>query len=102
MQREPLPTDRAMQQRNWPVTISRYENGSVVTGPTGFAFQSNENLADWQYPFVETPLFVGQVALLPVTLVLAPPWTSENFSGVVMGPTFTAAPPIPRPSKPDP
>ncbi|HMB96478.1 MAG TPA: hypothetical protein VKK61_10605, partial [Tepidisphaeraceae bacterium] len=69
----PLLVDQAMQVRDWKLSTSNYANGNVPAGPTGFLFEESWNEPEWTYAVVETPLFIGQVLALPVTLALDPP-----------------------------
>jgi hypothetical protein len=90
----PLIIDEAMQQRNWEPTVARYQSGATVAGPTGFLFEPLDTMPQWQQGLVETPLFVGQVILLPVTLIAQPVWTPVTYRGIRTEASYTAAPPL--------
>src|SRR5262245_44970102 len=55
----PLVVDGAMQLRDWDRAPALYANGDTPAGPTEFPYEPKWHQADWVYPVVETPLFVG-------------------------------------------
>ena len=96
VQSEPIPVDGAIQNRQWPPTVSRYENGDVVTLPTGFAYEPT----DYEYPqlyyVADTGIFFLNVITLPVTLISQVPLQRNVVStGVELPPSYTANPPLP-------
>jgi hypothetical protein len=91
----PLTVDGAMELRDWNRSTSLYSNGGTPAGPTGFLFEERWYEPNWTYSVVETPLFVAQTLALPVTLAIAPPWTTVIYHGDRIGPTYTAMPPVP-------
>lgn len=91
----PLVVDEAIQLRDWERSTAYYPNGAVVAGNTGFFFEPDENLSNWQYLLIEPPLFVLNVALLPVSLVMTPPCVPVVYEGAKIPPTYTAQVPLP-------
>jgi hypothetical protein len=90
----PIAMDDAMKQRDWPVDVSYYANGAVVAYPVGFLFEPEYNRAEWQYIFIDTPLFLGQAIILPITLAIENPASHEEYRGATIPPTYTANPPL--------
>lgn len=91
----PLVIDGAMQLRDWERSTAMYSNGDTVAGPTGFPYEARWYMPEPVYPLVETPLFVGQTVLMPVTLTITPPWTPIRYSGATVETTYTAMPQLP-------
>src|SRR4051794_23689414 len=83
----PLVIDEAMQRREWEAVNAPYESGDFVAGPTGFWYAPKDDLGYTQRQLVESPMFVGQVILLPYTLSVQPPWSDVVYRGAVQEPT---------------
>lgn len=90
--------DPAMQLRRWERATANYANGNVEAGPTGFLYQPARGQPEVAYVVEEVPLFIGQAVLSPVVLIMTPPWTAVNYTGVTVNPTYTAMPMVGRPA----
>ena len=98
----PLVVDDAMQLRDWDRASATYANGNTPAGPTEFPYEPKWNQPNWVYPVVETPLFVGQSVLMPITMIFTPPWTPVMWKGATIDTTYTAMPALPpAPEVPD-
>lgn len=91
----PLLVDDAMQLRDWDRSTAHYANGNTIAGPTGFLFEPRWNQPEWTYAALETPLFMVQTLASPLVLIVTPPWTPIMYTGVTVGPTYTAMPVLP-------
>ena len=113
----PVVYDEALVVRDWPLTVARYAGGNVEAGPAyfeqvytgaggpagvvtggrgtldsagpGLRAGVGERLAE---PFV----FLGNLALLPYELAVRPPTARRVAQGVVVPPSYHAAPPLPE------
>jgi hypothetical protein len=90
----PLVVDEAMQLRDWEPVSATYQSGATVAGPTLFFVEPDPTLPMGEDFITENVLFVGQVALMPVTAVFQPPWSDVTYRGVRMEPSYTASPPL--------
>jgi len=91
----PLVVDEAMQIRDWDRSSAHYEDPRFIAGPTGFWFISPGERPQWYYSATETPIFVAQTVMLPVTLLITPVWTPVRYAGETLEPTHHAMPPLP-------
>lgn len=91
----PLVVDGAMQLRDWQRGEAQYANGDTPAGPIGFNYEPAWNQSAYRYPMIETPLFIVQTVLLPVTLTMTPPWTEKTWTGATIGTTYNAMPALP-------
>ena len=91
---EPLTIDPAMQLRNWPRTSAQYVNGGVIAGPTGFFYQPREDEPTIQTMIAEPLMFPVQTALLPISLIVTPPWTPVLYRGAVFEPHHNLQTPL--------
>src|SRR4051812_913628 len=55
----PVVVDEAMQKRDWPMSVARYESGVTVAGPTGFYWEADPNLPPGLYAATATPVFIA-------------------------------------------
>lgn len=91
---EPTP-DAAMARRNFPPTRAEYENVAVIAWSTRAPFVSKEDASDAQRLVTEPLIFFGNLLVSPVSLAVAPPFTSSDqraWRAVAVEPTSTAAP----------
>ena len=106
----PMEYDEAQVLRDWPATQSDYYDGSVAAGPAYFRYayvgQSNATGPDAagsltggpsaaappEARLIDPLVFLGNAALLPLRLVQTPPWATRDNPGVVVPPTYHAAP----------
>lgn len=95
---EPLVIDGAMQKRNWEPTPAYYANGDTVSWSTGFAYQPQAN-NQYQYYYADTGTYFVNLFTLPYTLYKERDGLVSQ--GVVLPPTYTAAPPLPPTNKSD-
>jgi hypothetical protein len=92
-----MEIDEAMQIRDWDRSTAYYTNQGFVAGATGFWFQPAYYQPEWVYPILETPLFLGQALILPVTIFFPPPWADVRYAGATIEPTYHGVPPLPPP-----
>jgi hypothetical protein len=90
---EPVVVDEAMQRRDWPLVTAEYANGVTVAGPTGQYFRADRRLPQVAQGAIETPLFVGQVALMPFDFLWDPPWEDVQYPRAQAPASYTDAPP---------
>ena len=91
----PVIGDEAMAMRNWPPSISHYQNGEVAAWSTRFTYQPNPNRPEAQNILLDPVMFLGQVAVLPLEFVANPPFDPRVYHGIEYRPTYTAQPPLP-------
>ncbi|HEX4124412.1 MAG TPA: hypothetical protein VHY37_06775 [Tepidisphaeraceae bacterium] len=88
-----LPTDEAMQHRDWSQSSAYYANGSVL------AFSNRELI---KFPLQthylrwtgDTTVFVINAAWMPITLAYIPLFQPVIYHGYQTPPTYTAVPPV--------
>src|SRR3954468_1176450 len=66
--------DEAPLHRVWERSHAEYANMTVIAGPLGDPIHPKENVPDYQRTVLEPALFGANTLLLPITLVLYPPW----------------------------
>ncbi len=91
----PLIVDEAMQQRDWPRTTVRFQNGETPAGPTGFVLQHSPDAPKWTPALTDAPMSVANVGLVPFGYLFTPPWTRVIYPAGVVPPTYNAMPPLP-------
>jgi hypothetical protein len=91
--RAPLIVDEAMQQRNWPRSVVRFQNGETPAKPTGFVLEHAKNAPKWTPILTDGPLFLANVFVMPIGYVFTPPLTRVIYPAGVAEPSFTAVPP---------
>jgi hypothetical protein len=91
----PLIVDGAMQLREWDRSVAYYSNGDTYAYPTLFWYEPAWNQPEFNYYFIETPLFIGQTLAMPLVMWMPPPWTSVKYTGVTVNTTHTAMPVLP-------
>lgn len=94
---EPLVIDAAMQSRSWEPTPAYYANGDTVSCSTGFAYQPKAS-NDYYYYGADTGTYFVNLFTLPYTLYQERGGVVSQ--GVVLPPTYTAAPPLPPTDEP--
>lgn len=93
---KPIVGDDAMAFRaDWQRNVAPYPSGDVVAWSTRFPYTDQETRFDQANLVLDTVLFVGQTAFLPVQLIANPPGDVQVWYGVKYPPTFTAQPPLP-------
>jgi len=96
----PLKEDEAIARRNWELQPVWYTNVGAVGGPTGQTWVPSGNYAnDKPVPgpahiVSDDVIFVGNAVLMPIRLIIQPPWTEKVYRGVTVPPTYTASPPL--------
>src|SRR5580700_3048177 len=73
--KSPLIVDEAMQQRNWPRTTVRFQNGETPAGPTGFVLKHSPDAPKWTPALTDAPMCVANICLVPFGYLFTPPWT---------------------------
>jgi hypothetical protein len=93
-----IPVDPAMRTRDWDPAFAKYPNGAVVAGPTEFPFEPKRNQAGYAYYGADFLAFAANLAVMPYSLVVTPPWTKQTYYGAKIPPTSTAMP-VPPPTR---
>jgi hypothetical protein len=82
--RSPLIVDEAMQRRNWSRTVVRFQNGETPSWATGFILEHPNSEPKLLPVLTDGPMFLENVALLPIDYVLNPPWERVIYpTGVI-------------------
>jgi hypothetical protein len=90
----PVIVDDAMQRRQWESKTGWYANGATVAGPTGYWFQTSDELPEGYRRVVDPMVATMNIGLLPVTTVVEPPWKVKVYHGAITPPTYNAMPPL--------
>jgi len=90
-----IDVDEAMQVRDWDQVTATYSSGTTVAGPIGFMDAPRPGQNQWRYQFIDTPLFLGNTALLPFAFAKTPPWAPVEWKAATVEPTYTGVPPLP-------
>jgi len=88
----PIVVDQAIAQRNWDPAPALYTNDVVMAFPDYSPLRAKNNKYN---PVVETPLFLANIAYMPVGVFIDPPWVMVGYKSMSMEPTYTAMPPLP-------
>ena len=91
----PLVIDEAMQQRDWPVTVANYQNGSTPGWATTFLFINNPKTPPWTAAVTETPIFAFNSLISPIVLICSPPNQRIIYPSDGIEPSYNAMPPLP-------
>ncbi len=94
--RSPLIVDEAMQQRHWARSVEHFQNGETPAGPTLFILAHPKNAPKWTPTITDGPLFLANIAAMPVGAIFTPPWTRVIYPAGVVEPSYIATPPIDR------
>jgi hypothetical protein len=90
----PLIVDEAMQRREWDPTLATYPSGDTVASPTGFWYRPKDDMGYVERQLVEVPLFIGQVFMMPYTMIEEPLTDTKVYPGAIQESTYTASPPL--------
>ena len=92
----PLIVDGAMQHRQWDRSVAPYPNGDTVSGHNRFPVRSDAEAGSNEYgPAVfDIAASAAQTVALPFTYFVIPPFSRAVYTGEVIGPTYTAMPPM--------
>ena len=96
-----IPTDQAMQARQWDVSTTGYVNDGVRAHPIYQPLQ----LPPEQYELNaigEPVLFLANLIYLPVGVFIEYPWSFEVSKSLVLPPSYTLMPPLPDGAEPMP
>lgn len=89
-----IPSDPAMEKRQWDVSFSKYGNDAVLAHPTYELLEAKAE--NYEINAVTEPVFfVGNVAYIPVGAFIEFPWKFEINKSVSAPPTYTLMPPLP-------
>ena len=94
MNATPIQVDDAMKARLWTRTNAVYPNLSTTTGPAEFLLVPPYNTDPYLRSADEAPLFLGNVALMPVAMAQTPPWSQVESTALYLPPTSTGNPPL--------
>lgn len=92
----PIATDPAMERRTWDQSKALYANTGTVAGNTGLIFRSDPTRPDWQNGVAEPFIFLTNVGLMPVSLVITPPFAPVEYRAATIEPTYVGNPPLPE------
>jgi len=92
--KSPLIIDDAMLQRNWARSTVRFRNGETPAGSTGFVLQHPADAPIWTPILTDCPMFMANVAALPIAYFCTPPWTRVIYPAGVAEPSYTGVPPL--------
>ena len=97
----PLVVDAAMQRREADRSVSWYPNGDTVSGHNRFPFRTNVPAGSNDYvgAAYDIGASLAQTVALPFTYIFIPPFAPAVYHGEVIGPSYTAMPPM-RPPDP--
>jgi hypothetical protein len=74
--------DGRIVERPWPQAIARYPNGSTPAGATYFPNADEPtDRPDWQAAFIDLGMFALDTIILPVNMILTPPWKTVVYHG---------------------
>jgi hypothetical protein len=90
----PILTDSAMQVRDWPTMRATYPCFSSTVGSAQSIFVPRADLSAPAHAVMETPVFVADTVLLPLSLVITPPWEEEEGVSFYLPPSYTTNPPV--------
>lgn len=94
-----IPTDEAMEARQWPQQEALFANSSLVAFRNRFPYNyetTREQRTELGY--IASPLaFIAQSIWFPITFFKNPPGTKQTFRTVEYEPTYTAMPSRPEP-----
>jgi hypothetical protein len=91
----PAIVDEATQIRSWPQTAAYYPDSETTAGNIGFWWEPKPGICQYESGVIETPLFFVNVCILPLSLVMVPPWHEVHWSPGNVPPTYSANPPLP-------
>ena len=89
---EMVAVDPAMEHRLWDRSAVVYPDGAIVAGSTGFPWRLRDESPDWAHLVLDPLVFLGQVALLPIS-----PLTTtcpQTYKGADVAATYDAVPPV--------
>jgi hypothetical protein len=92
----PIAVDAAMERRNWEQSRAVYASTGTVAGNTGLMFRSDPARPDWQNGIAEPFIFLTNVGLMPVSLVMTPPFAPVEYRSATVEPTYSGNPPLPE------
>jgi hypothetical protein len=96
LQKRPILVDQAMEHRDWSTSVATIPSGAIVAGPTLFAFEPGGSMdRPLDSSMFEIPIFLGNIAVLPVVAVIDPPWTPTAYHGVNLPASYTMSPAYP-------
>jgi hypothetical protein len=93
--RAPVVIDEAMQQRDWPVTVAHYQDGSTPGWATTFLFINSPKTPVWTAVVTETPIFAFNSMISPIVLICSPANQRIIYPSGGIEPSYNAMPPLP-------
>ena len=90
----PIVIDEAMAQRQWPMSVAQYQNGSTPAYQTGAVITHRSDAPEWTNTITETPMFVANSLLTPIVFCFSPPWQRVIYPRGGVEPSYTAQPPL--------
>jgi hypothetical protein len=95
---DPAP-DEATVLRGWEPQTYIYPSGAVFSGPTYITHYENRTgrlRDDYAYMVAQPAIFLGDIATLPLKMMLEQPTSQFTDYGVHYPPSMTVAPPLPE------
>lgn len=89
----PPVADEATRLRNFDPTTATYANGDTIAGNTGFNSMPERYRSPWQYYFIDSGVFFGNLVVSPFSLIMN--HDAMRLEGLRIDPTYTANPPLP-------
>lgn len=86
----------AWQLRQWETSTVTYASGDVEAGPTLMGYAPSEDSDPRLQRLSGTPIFLGNVVMMPVEAVKRSPWSTQVSTGVQLPPTHSAMPLLPE------
>lgn len=85
--------DTTQPVRDFPQSVSYFQNGDTVGESTGFKYRSYDNVTVGVAPLVEPAVFLANIVTLPFTLISQR--GDQISSGLQFPPSYTDLPPMP-------
>lgn len=90
----PLVIDEAMQNRQWPMSVAQYQNGSTPAFQTASLVTHRSDAPAWAATVTDTPIFLVNSITAPIVFCFSPPWTRVIYPRGGVEPSYTAQPPL--------
>ena len=95
----PIPTDPAMEMRQWDVSEALYVNDAVFAHPIYSPLQVDQFRYEGN-SVIEPVLFLADVIYIPFGMFIQYPWTYEVSKSLSAAPSYTLMPPLPEGAQP--
>ena len=89
----PPVADEATRLRNFEPTTATYANGDTIAGNTGFNSTPERYRSPWQYYFIDSGVYLGNLFVSPFSLIMN--HDAMRLEGLRIDPTYIANPVLP-------